>query len=90
MQDLTYMGAARVILRFRLPLAEVITDFYDRLKSATAGFASFDYEDAGYQVGASMIGGLLCHFAPSAKGSTRVEEVGCMRRVLIFILSVFF
>ncbi len=42
-RDLTYVGA-RAMLIFSLPLAEVVFDFYDRLKSITSGYASFDYE----------------------------------------------
>jgi GTP-binding protein LepA len=42
--DLKYMGNKRVILRYELPLAEVVFDFYDRLKSVSRGYASLDYE----------------------------------------------
>lgn len=38
----------RVLLRWSLPLAEVIVDFFDRLQAATHGFATFDYEPTGY------------------------------------------
>jgi len=48
--ELTYVGA-RAMVRYRLPLNEVVFDFYDRLKSVTRGYASFDYELAGYQEG---------------------------------------
>ncbi|KZO95882.1 GTP-binding protein lepa [Calocera viscosa TUFC12733] len=41
--------AQRVLLTARLPLAEIVTDFFDKLKKTTSGFASFDYEDVGYQ-----------------------------------------
>lgn len=40
----------RIMIQFLLPLNEIIVDFYDELKSLTSGFASFDYEDNGYQV----------------------------------------
>ncbi|MCJ9428273.1 translation elongation factor 4 [Kordiimonas marina] len=45
--DLTYAGN-RAMLKYRLPLNEVVYDFYDRLKSVSRGYASFDYELAGY------------------------------------------
>ncbi|KAG8930153.1 Translation factor guf1 mitochondrial [Tulasnella sp. 417] len=40
--------AARAMLTSMLPLSEVVTDFFDKLKQRSSGFASFDYEDAGY------------------------------------------
>ena len=49
-KDLTYVGS-RAMLVYDLPLNEIVFDFYDRLKSITRGYASFDYEVAGYQQG---------------------------------------
>ncbi len=46
--DLTYLDEERIVLKYRLPLNEIVTDFYDKLKSLSAGYASFDYEEAGY------------------------------------------
>ena len=46
--ELTYVGG-RAMARYRLPLNEVVFDFYDRLKSVSRGYASFDYELAGYK-----------------------------------------
>lgn len=42
-------SASRVLIEAKLPLAEVVTDFFDNLKHRTSGYASFDYEDAGYE-----------------------------------------
>lgn len=46
--DLTYVGA-RAMAVYRLPLNEIVFDFYDRLKSVSRGYASFDYEIEGYR-----------------------------------------
>ena len=48
--ELTYAGS-RAMAVYRLPLNEVVFDFYDRLKSVTRGYASFDYEMLGYEEG---------------------------------------
>ncbi len=47
-QELTYAGS-RAMVVYELPLNEVVFDFYDRLKSITKGYASFDYEITGYR-----------------------------------------
>ena len=47
--NLTYVGP-RAMVEYKLPLNEVVFDFYDRLKSITKGYASFDYEITGYEV----------------------------------------
>ena len=48
---LEYMGGGRVLLEYTVPLAEVVLDFYDKLKSVSRGYASFDYHFAGYREG---------------------------------------
>ena len=49
-KDLSYAGS-RAMVVYELPLNEVVFDFYDRLKSVTSGYASFDYEIIGYAAG---------------------------------------
>ena len=49
-EGMSYLDGTRVELHFRLPLAEVVVDFYDRLKNCTRGHASFDYEYAAHAV----------------------------------------
>ena len=48
-EQITYTGT-RAMVVFKLPLNEVVFDFYDRLKSITKGYASFDYEIIGYEI----------------------------------------
>jgi GTP-binding protein LepA len=53
-KDLSYVGTgshARAMLRYELPLNEVVFDFYDRLKSISRGYASFDYHQIGHRQG---------------------------------------
>ncbi len=47
--NMDYLSPERVELRYRLPLAEVVVDFFDQLKSRTQGYASFDYDAGGYE-----------------------------------------
>ncbi|MBA2357619.1 MAG: elongation factor 4 [Actinobacteria bacterium] len=47
-----YLSEARVLLVYELPLAEIVLDFYDQLKSRTRGYASFDYDISGFREGA--------------------------------------
>ncbi|XP_075786605.1 translation factor GUF1, mitochondrial isoform X4 [Pelodiscus sinensis] len=48
-KDMVYIDEHRVMLKYIFPLNEILVDFYDALKSHSSGYASFDYEDAGYQ-----------------------------------------
>ena len=49
MQKIEYLSPERVELHYRLPLAEVVLDFFDQMKSRTQGYASMDYEPVGYE-----------------------------------------
>ncbi|WP_276527772.1 translation elongation factor 4 [Cutibacterium modestum] len=48
-QGLDYLSSDRVEIRYRLPLSEIVFDFFDQLKSRTKGYASLDYHEAGEQ-----------------------------------------
>ena len=50
-QDLQYFDDTRMILVYELPLAEIVYNFFDKLKSFTKGYASFDYEISNYRAG---------------------------------------
>jgi GTP-binding protein LepA len=49
LKNVTYLSGSRVQITYDLPLAEIVLDFYDQLKSKTRGYASFDYEHEGYR-----------------------------------------
>ncbi|MBF0541025.1 MAG: elongation factor 4 [Nitrospirae bacterium] len=49
-KEFSYFGKDRVMVVYQLPMNEILWDFYDKLKSSSKGYASLDYEFAGYQV----------------------------------------
>ena len=61
MESLTYLSPERVELKYHLPLAEVVIDFFDQLKSRTQGYASLDYEPEGYRVSDLVRVDILLH-----------------------------
>ena len=62
-KELTYAGK-RAMLVYRLPLNEVVFDFYDRLKSVSRGYASFDYQLEGYEEGDPVLLNILVNGDP--------------------------
>ena len=67
------MGA-RVMLVYRLPLNEVVFDFHDRLKSVSKGYASFDYQMDGYEIGTLVKLAILVNQEPVDALSTIVHR----------------
>tara|TARA_B100001245_G_scaffold14127_1_gene9512 strand:- start:65 stop:1849 length:1785 start_codon:yes stop_codon:yes gene_type:complete len=69
-----YLSPERVELQYEIPLAEVVTDFFDQLKSRTQGYASLDYEPAGYQAGKLVKVDVLLNGEPVDAFSTIVHS----------------
>jgi len=63
-QDMKFIGQGRVMLTYALPLAEMVIDFYDRLKSLSRGYASMDYELAEFQSSDVVKLDVLVHAEP--------------------------
>jgi len=67
MSKMEYLSPERLELVYRIPLAEVVVDFFDQLKSRTKGYASLDYEPAGYATAALVrVDVLINHVAVDA------------------------
>ena len=86
-KDIKYLGSSgtRVQVTYELPLTEVVFDFFDKLKSVTRGYASLDYELAGYQtsdlvkldmlVNGEPVDALVDHRAPRARLPARPRRL---------------
>jgi GTP-binding protein LepA len=74
MKKLEYLSPERVELVYRIPLAEVVIDFFDQLKSRTQGYASLDYEPAGYEPGNLVKVDILLNGVPADAFSTIVHR----------------
>jgi GTP-binding protein LepA len=69
-----YISSERVELLYRIPLGEVVIDFFDQLKSRTKGYASLDYEPDGYKTAALVKVDLLINQVPVDAFSTVVHK----------------
>ncbi|HEV2162663.1 MAG TPA: translation elongation factor 4 [Stellaceae bacterium] len=78
-QDLTYAGK-RAMVVYRLPLNEVVFDFYDRLKSVSRGYASFDYQMDRYETGDLVQMNILVNSEPVDALATIVHRSQAERR----------
>ncbi len=74
MTKMEYLSTERVEIRYRLPLAEVVIDFFDALKSRTKGYASLDYEPSGYVTSQLVRVDLLINHQPVDAFSTIVHR----------------
>ncbi|NCG41620.1 MAG: elongation factor 4 [Actinobacteria bacterium] len=74
MTRMEYLSPERVELQYVIPLAEVVTDFFDQLKSRTQGYASLDYEPEGYQIGKLVKVDILLNGEPVDAFSTIVHN----------------
>jgi len=74
MIKMEYLSVERVELRYRIPLAEIVIDFFDALKSRTKGYASLDYEPAGYVTSDVVRVDLLINHEPVDAFSTIVHK----------------
>ena len=74
MDKLEYLSPERLELHYRIPLAEVVVDFFDQLKSRTQGYASLDYEPAGYQTSDLVKVDVLLNGVPADAFSTIVHK----------------
>jgi len=77
--NLTYAGS-RALIEYRLPLNEVVFDFYDRLKSVSRGYASFDYHIEEYREGDLVKMSILVNAEPVDALSTIVHRARAERR----------
>ncbi len=72
--EMTYLDPTRAMLRYDMPLSEVIVDFYDQLKSRSQGYASLDYELVGYRTADAVLLEVLVAGQPVDALSTIVHR----------------
>ncbi len=74
MGEMTYLSPERAELHYRMPLAEIVFDFFDQLKSKTRGYASLDYEPDDYQISDLVRVNILLNGVPVDAFSTIVHR----------------
>ncbi|KAJ8382557.1 hypothetical protein SKAU_G00033350 [Synaphobranchus kaupii] len=73
-KNMIYIDEHRVMMKYLFPLNEIVVDFYDHLKSLSSGYASFDYEDAGYLPAELVKMDILLNGKPVEELSTIVHK----------------
>ena len=79
-ENMTYVDENRVMIHYSLPLSEIIYDYFDRLKSATRGYASLDYELHGYRTSSLVKVDILLNGEPVDALSAIVHRESAQRR----------
>ena len=79
-ENMTYVDDNRVMIHYSLPLSEIIYDYFDRLKSATRGYASLDYELHGYRPSSLVKVDILLNGEPVDALSAIVHRESAQRR----------
>ena len=87
-KKMDYLSPERVLLEYEIPLNEIVMDFYDKLKSVSKGYASFDYEPIGYQVGDLVKLDLLVAGEPVDALSIIVPRVSAQSRGRDFVKAM--
>ena len=79
-ENMTYLDETRVMIHYALPLSEIIYDYFDRLKSVTRGYASLDYELAGYRASSLVKVDILLNGEPVGALSAIVHREKAVSR----------
>lgn len=77
--EYSFIDSQRALMKYRLPLREIVVDFYNELKSITSGYASFDYEDAEYQTSDLVKLDILLNGQPVDAMATIVHNLKAQR-----------
>ncbi|KAK4393082.1 Translation factor GUF1, mitochondrial [Sesamum angolense] len=77
--EYSFIDSQRALMKYRLPLREIVVDFYNELKSITSGYASFDYEEADYQASDLVKLDILLNGQPVDAMATIVHRLKAQR-----------
>lgn len=77
--EYSFIDSQRTLLKYRLPLREIVVDFYDELKSISSGYATFDYEDSEYQASDLVKLDILLNGQPVDAMATIVHNLKAQR-----------